>query len=303
MDPSSAAIRLLAGLPLPTRRRALRAFWHVRSRVRPAGLQLGPALRDVLRVGEREASRLDRDIAFQDTLTQLEWAALLVRSTRQLIADSRYVEILDGGALAQIAASGKPVVLAPLHMGNYVFGLAVAMKTFFPGRPMLILRAREDDAADTRVMERVREIGTEMRFLQVADKADYVEAVRFVRQGAVVIYFVDLPPTYGGPVDVTLFGRPMRLALGIDSLARTAGATVVPLSVASSLHGDRVSVGQPFEVVDTGRSERARVAGLIARHVERAIVRDPGQWHFWPRLEEFAPPRGPAGFATFGAVA
>ena len=303
MNPSSAAIRFLAGLPLPTRRRALREFWRLRSLARPAGLGLGPALRDTLRVGEREASRLDQDIAFQDTLTRLEWAALLVRSTRQLIADSRHVEIVDHGALAQIAASGKPVLLAPVHMGNYVFGLAVAMKLFFPGRPMLILRARDDDEADTRVIERIREIGTDMRFLKVSDKADYVDAVRFVRQGAVVIYFVDLPPSYGGPVDVTLFGRPMQLALGLDSLARTAGATVVPLSVVSSLRGDRVSVGRPFEVVDAGRSERARVAGLIARHVESAILCDPGQWHFWPRLSEFAPACHPGRVATFGAVA
>ena len=290
MDDGHAILRRLAGLPLGTRRRVLRGVRSVQGLVRPgAGPVLAPVLKRALRLGDREAARLDRAIAFHDALTALEWGALLVRTKAQLVADARRVEIADDGVLARVAASGKPVILAPLHMGNYVFGMAVAMNAHFAGRPMLILRAREDSEADTRVMERIAEIGTEMRFLQVSDKASYIDAVRFVRGGAVVIYFVDLPPSYGGPVDVTLFGHPLRLALGIDALARVAGATVVPLAVTSSLTGDRVAVGRPFEVVDPGQAERMRVARLVARHVETAILRDPGQWHFWPRLGEFAP--------------
>ncbi|KQP52656.1 hypothetical protein ASG40_07410 [Methylobacterium sp. Leaf399] len=290
MDDIPALSRRIASLPLAARRHALRAVWTAgRIAGRKADFDLHGLLRHTLRLGTRDAKRLDREIAFHDTLTELEWLALLVRSTDQLIADSRRVVTEGAGILTRTAASGNPVILAPLHMGNYVFGLAATMRTFFPGRRMLILRAREDHEADTRVMERIREIGIEMRFLQVSDKASYAEAVRFVRQGAVVIYFVDLPPSYGGPIDVELLGRPMRLALGIDSLARVANATVVPLAVTSSLSGDTVHVGRAFEVVDVGRAERLRIAGLVSRHVETAILRAPGQWHFWPRLSEFAP--------------
>lgn len=290
MDDIPPLTRRLASLPLATRRRLLRGVWLARTTFRAeAGLALNDTLRHALRLSSREARRLDREIAFHDTLTELEWLALLVRSTDQLVADSFRVETEGAATLTRAAASGAPVILAPLHMGNYVFGLAATMRTFFPGRRMLILRARDDHEADTRVMERIREIGIEMRFLQVSDKASYAEAVRFVRQGAVVIYFVDLPPSYGGAVDVDLFGRPMQIALGIDSLARVANATVVPISVTSSLAGDRVNVGRAFEVADVGRAERLRIAGLIARHVGSAILRAPGQWHFWPRLSEFAP--------------
>ncbi len=290
MDEIPALHRRIASLPLAARRHALRASWLVKTGFgRHGGFGLDTTLCKTLRLGNRESRRLDREIAFHDTLTELEWLSLLVRSTDELIADARHVSTEGEATLARAAASGAPVILAPLHMGNYVFGLAATMRTYFPGRRMLILRARDDHEADTRVMERIREIGTEMRFLQVSDKASYAEAVRFVRQGAVVIYFIDLPPSYGGPVDVNLLGQPMQLALGIDSLARVANATVVPLSVTSSLIGDTVHVGRAFEVVDVGRAERMRIAGLVSRHVEGAILRAPGQWHLWPRLDEFVP--------------
>ena len=290
MEPGPASLRHLARLPLGPRRHALWTALAARAMLaRDAGLHLAPVLQQTLRLGDKAARRLDRAIAFHDALTALEWMSLLVRTTDQLIGDARHVAIEDAPLLERIAASGKPVVLAPLHMGNYVFCLAAAMRTFFAGRPMLILRARDDHEADTLVMERIREIGIEMRFLKVADKAGYVDAVRFVRSGAVVIYFVDLPPSYGGPADVTLFGRPMRLALGIDAFARVTGATVVPIVTTSSLTGDRIAPGRPFEVADVGPGERQRIAALVADHVETAILRDPGQWHMWPRLGEFIP--------------
>ncbi|WFT77435.1 hypothetical protein QA634_19055 [Methylobacterium sp. CB376] len=136
-------------------------------------------------------------------------------------------------------------------------------------------------------MRRISEIGTDMRFLNVRDKQDYIDAVRFARAGAVIVSFVDLPASYGGPVDTTLFGRPARLAMGLDALARLTEATVVPLAVRSRLDGDVVAPGRPFEVAESGPEAKARVTDLVRRHIEASVLAAPEQWFMWQRLGEF----------------
>jgi KDO2-lipid IV(A) lauroyltransferase len=172
-------------------------------------------------------------------------------------------------------------------MGCFALPFAKIMRDHFSDRPMLILRAREDRPEETEAMRRISEIGVDMRFLNVADKQAYVDGVRFARAGAVIVTFVDLPASYGGAVSETLFGRPAQLAMGLNSLARVIGADVVPIAVNSSVRGDVVKLGRPFECFATGPAEKMRVAGLIRRHIEQSVLAAPEQWHMWARLDEF----------------
>lgn len=281
-------VETLASWSLRRRRKALRLYWQAeRLRGRLPDYGLAGIFRDNLRLGAVAARHMNEEAVFHDWLVSLEWLAILRRSAVQLRADLNQVRLPSEHNLAQVAESGRPVILAPIHMGCFALGLARIMDTYFADRPMLILRAREDRPLETEAMRRVSEIGVDMRFLNIADKQAYVDAVRFARKGAVVVMFVDLPGAYGGPVRTRLLRRDVEVALGIDSLARLTEASVIPLRVASSTEGDEIHFGRSFESLASGPNERARVASLVARHVEQDLQAAPEQWLMWQRFEEF----------------
>lgn len=278
----------VAGLPLRIRRGLLRASWRARRLSRtPPGFGLAPVFESLLRVPRAEAARLDGEAVYADRLQELEWLALLNRPHRDIAADLRRLRVAGRALFERAATGGKPVILAPIHMGCFVLPLAGLIHNTFRGRRMLILRAREDHPLETRVMERINEAGVEMRFLNVRDKQDYIDAIRFARTGSVIVSFLDLPASYGVAADTTLFGRPVRLGLGIDGLARLTEGTVIPLSVTSGVAGDELHASEPFEVADNAPETRRGVVDRVRRHIEASVLRAPEQWAMWPRLDEF----------------
>lgn len=284
-----------ATLPLYWRRRVVRTVWRTQCLTgRAARFGLAPLFRSVLRMPWTEAMRLDREVAYQDMIAAAEWATLLRRSRAAILRDTDRTVIRGRAVLEQLARTHQPIILAPLHMGCFAMPFARIMHDIFIDRSMLILRTRDDLPEDTAAMRRIAEIGIDMRFLNVREKQNYVDAVKFARAGAVIVNFVDLPASYGGPAPVELFGLPARLAMGIGSLARLTEATIVPVAVHSSMAGDVVEVGRPFQSLETGSDEKARVADLVRRHIETSVLAHPEQWHMWTRFGEFLDPR-PAG--------
>lgn len=282
--------RRIAGLPLRTRRRILRARFTLAGALRGfektghAGL-----FQRVLRQSSREARRLEREVNLHNLQTEAEWAALLVRSVPALKRDARHIAVTDPAALERAAATGRPVILTPLHMGAYVLALACLMVRFFPGRPLLVLRQRDDMPLETAVMERIREVGVTMRFHQVTDRMGFLEAVRFARNGAVIVNFCDLDPAYGAAAPMPVLGLETRFAFGTDTLARLTNGLVVPLACTMEPEGDLVRVGPTFEVHTSAPEERARVAGLVRAHIEASLRARPEQWHLWSALRDYLP--------------
>lgn len=286
--------RSLVRLPLPLRRRALWLAHHVthaarRVRGRAAGTGHAGLFMKILRLPRREAQRLERAAALHDRMTETEWAALLLRSLPAIRRDLRHIRVEDPETFTRLAETGRPIILAPLHMGAYVGGLAHTMLTYFPGRPMLVLRQRDDMPLETAVIERIREVGVEMRFLQVGNRRDFLSAVRFARNGAVIVVFCDLDPSYGASAAMPIFGLPTRFAFGTDTLARLTNAVVVPWVTEMETGGDTIRIGTPFEVYADSAEERARVAGLMRRHIEDCLRRRPEQWHLWSLLSDYLP--------------
>lgn len=289
-----AGIRALVRLPLPLRRRALLLAHHLsgaagRVRGEAAGTGHAGLFMRILRLPRSEALRLERAAALHDRMTEAEWAALLLRSIPAIRRDLRHVRVEEPETFERLSGIGRPVILAPLHMGAYVGALAHTMLTYFPGRPMLVLRQRDDMPLETAVIERIREVGVEMRFLQVGNRHDFLSAVRFARKGAVVVVFCDLDPSYGAPAAMPIFGLPTRFAFGTDTLARLTDAVVVPWATEMETDGDTIRIGTPFEVYSDGAEERARTAGIMRRHIEDCLRRRPEQWHLWPVLSEYLP--------------
>lgn len=280
----------LAGLPLALRRRLLRLILTARGLAgRRDETGFAATFVSVLRLPRREALRLSAAAYRHDAATELEWCALHRRPIAAIWRDMDRVTVTAPEIMERLAAGGRPVILAPLHMGAYVLGLATLMLRYFPGRPMLVLRQRDDMAMETEVIERLRETGADVRFLNVSARADFLAAVRYAQKGAVIVVFCDLAPSYGAPAEMPMFGLPFRFAFGTDTLARLTGATVVPIATTMEEDGDTVTIGRPFEVRGDAAEERRQVAEIMRRHLQAAIAARPEQWHLWPSLADYLP--------------
>lgn len=280
--------RYLAQLPLPYRRRLLRFGWRLSLPFRrDVGFGLEPILEPRLRVGRAGARQIAVEHDFHDYLQQLEWLASATRPIDSLVDEARHVEVSDHHLAQRIADSGQTVILAPMHMGIFPLGVGYMLWRYFNGRRLLVLRAREDHAINNLAMDRLKAVAGEIRILNTRDQAEFMDAMRYARQGAVVVSLIDLPRSYGVAAPVSLFGMPAAIALGLDSMARMLKAVVMPMAVHSHLDGDRVILGQPFEVAETNPAARAELAADLARQIEAFVRPAPEQWHMWTRLDEF----------------
>lgn len=284
----SPAMRRLATFPLPIRRAIFWLMWHygwLIGRSKTIRAYRSDFLR-YLGVPLRHLGSLERRLTFHYTFCVFELATFLGRKTQGLIEDLRHVDIENAEALKKLSQDDRSVIFAPLHMGSNVFAMVVLIYLHFRGRNILILRkgARE---VESYIFQRVKDIGSEVRFMFVDDKASFVEALRFARRKAVIICFCDLPPHFGSPESVELLGRPARMAMGIEALARAVDAPIVPLTIFSRMSCEKVIVGKPFEVGSSAPAERLRVARRIADHVTNAIRLAPEQWQLWCILNRF----------------
>ena len=283
-------IRSLSRQPLVRRRRILAAHWRVQ---RTLGMLDTYGVADIIRltlqVSERVAHRIEAELVLNDRLQMLEWLAASSRTEAELADDDTHVRVADPTIFTRLAESGTPVVLAPLHMGIFSLGIMHIAHTYFRGRRILVLRAREDRETSAAAMKRLERVASEFRILNIRNTAEFMPAMRFAREGALIVCLVDLPASYGNPADVRLFNKPARIALGVDSIARMTGGMVVPMAVASSVTGDLVTNGRPFDVVSGAQTERWQVAERIAAEIQRFVHCNPSHWHMWARLGEFMP--------------
>jgi phosphatidylinositol dimannoside acyltransferase len=283
-----STVKLLAHLPLGIRRPALYALWRMGLTVRrEVGYGLEPTIIRSLKMSERQARQIAVEYDFHDMLQGMEWYASTLKNERQVRADFRHTKVDDPDMLHRLASTGDPVILAPLHMGIFPLGILYVLMHFFPARRVLVLRARDDLPENTAAMARLSEVASELRILNTNNEAEFLDAMRFARKGAVVVCLFDLPPSYGSPAEMSLFGEPASMALGMDSMARMLKAVVMPMAVRSRFNGETILCGQPFEVETTFTSERLNLAAALARQIERFVNTAPAQWHMWTRLHEF----------------
>ena len=283
-------LSLIAKLPLKRRRQLLRLCWRASLLIRKdVGFGLEPLLAQYLRISSTEARIVAIEHDFHDILQIMEWISGGLRNKQGIIADFNLMHTRDADLVERIAGTGDSVILAPMHMGIFPMGISYMLWKYFPGRRVLVLRAREDHEENNAAMARLREISSEVRILNTRNEEDFMDAMRFARKGAVVISMVDLPETYGKPVDTKIFGHDARIAFGLDAMARMLKAVVLPMTLRSGLSGDEILIGQPFEVWTNSKDDRGLLAGEVGKQIESFVKIDPCQWHMWTRILEFFP--------------
>ncbi len=185
-----------------------------------------------------------------------------------------HLRIIDAQHLGPLLEAG-PVLIASAHTGNAEFALhAVANR----GRPYMAMVLPLDPPELTEHMLRLRNRGAATYVL--ADSAGARACYKTLRDGGVVGMHADID-FQGNGICVEVLGEQLRLPRGPWQLARSTGATVLPIFSLRRKNDDfDVRCYPGFQVAKTADEEADLRAGatLWARAFEDIVRRYPAQW-------------------------
>lgn len=246
--PASAAQVALMSAAMGCRQKEARRVWH-------ACVRANRAL-------QRDADRLARPDA---RLPELSWPG----------ADS------FGAA---VAADGRPLILATLHLGNYLSHL-LALAPHMPWLGQVVaLRRTEPHASEQGLLQHFARRGLKVTLVRSGGRPART-ALRALASGHHVLLLYDVPPAFdvGRTHHVDWLGRPGQLPAGPAMLARASGALLWPLCFRPDERGTlQLRHANPLVVEDPEQATR-RLAGLG----QRWILEQPRSWLLWGHLHDF----------------
>lgn len=184
-----------------------------------------------------------------------------------------------------VRQDGRPLLLATLHMGNYLQHLLALAPQLAWLERVTLLRRLPDPNIEVPLVARARNIGLELQVLHTGRQAGR-NALRALDRGEHVLLLYDVPPSFdiGRTVAARLLGRPAALPAGPALLCRASGALLWPFCVVPERQGLRLHARDPFAVLSATDVENAVLK--LARFAESVILAAPGQWLLWAHLPE-----------------
>jgi lauroyl/myristoyl acyltransferase len=249
-------------------------LWNIRKAV-AANLEtvLGPC------------GRWERERRIHRTIRTFSWC--YGARYEQVVHPGRFkVEVEGAEHIPTDPARG--VIFVTAHIGQWE--LSSQLASHGVRRPVHVVREEEmDPEAQRFVAELVQEMSADGVTTHFAsdDPRLGIALAEALRRGEVVALQGDRPRAQGRTQAAQLFGRPIRLPVGPQALARATGAALIPVfSFREGRYAFRVVVRPPIEVART-RDREADVAGAVQRlagEIEWAIRRAPYQWFCLRRL-------------------
>jgi lauroyl/myristoyl acyltransferase len=287
---SGGALRGLARLPFQCRRRGLQLLFSTVARplVGSPPRALVRRTARALGLSDRESERFLYRSLLHDALFHMEWLALAGRSKPGLIADSRHITSPSHDELAWLAAQ-PGALIGTMHFGPYSLGLVWLLHRYFEGRRIVVVKTQTDDPDEARAIARLGELGAQVEFVAPDRPEQFHLLVKRVREGAVGIIMVDLPPSYGRSTPFDLLGHQLSFASGVVDLAALCAAPLMLFRTCSDVTSDTLEVFDLFDVLRDPDS-RERAMGRIGHFVTNSLLEHPDHWHMWGRFEEYLAP-------------
>jgi lauroyl/myristoyl acyltransferase len=194
----------------------------------------------------------------------------------------------DAGRIrAYLHDSPRGIVIATIHMGDYLEGLRQLRLVAPPGRPIYVLRRRGTDEREQRAFDRVGGSGlTVVR----SGRDSLTTVVRALRHGAMMVALYDLPARYARTVPVVFFDRPAAFVRGPAELAVLGDADVLPLLCHYDAALTAIASAAPVvAAAPVPRDRTARTASLtqhLCSLAEAHIRAYPSQWGHWSLIDE-----------------
>ena len=244
------------------------------ARVRPEASAM--ALKNLARKGMHSYMRY-----WCDVFRLPDWSPERIRATCRAEGD---------GPVRQALASGRGVVMALSHQGNWDH--AGAWSTLALAPVTTVAERLRPESLFERFLDFRRALGMEVLALTGPMNA-FGHLLRTLRSGGFVPLLADRDMTSNG-VPVLMFGELARIAVGPANLAVVSGAALFPVSI----RYERLPAGSPArwgtvvhfhdEVpVPDGGSRPEKIAGMsqtCADALARGIAAAPQDWHMLQRV-------------------
>ncbi|HEY6600038.1 MAG TPA: hypothetical protein VIZ30_12015 [Pseudomonadales bacterium] len=268
----------------PTLRQRLRLARGLARMLLPSNAgQLRYAFEELLGETAASAKRLLYDWFFYRQMEGRSWAD---GGERGLLADAH-----DVGAY--LANCSRGIVVATIHLGDYLEGLRQLRAVTPTGRRVFVVRRKQWSAVEERAFARIASDDLALTVLRTGERAAFV-AVRELRRGAIVVVLFDLPPRFGRDTGVEFFGRSARVVCGPAELAVLGRADVMPVFTHYDATGASCVEAMPVVAAQFSRYEstaarNARAAAITQRLwllAEQQIRCYPAQWAHWLWIHE-----------------
>ncbi|HTL00330.1 MAG TPA: lysophospholipid acyltransferase family protein [Pseudomonadales bacterium] len=277
-----AALRCIS--PFDPTLRARRSLSRVLARgLLPRNLEpLTYAFEELLGESAASARRLIHDWFFYRHLESESWLGARRQKPGMLLDAARIGGYLD--------ASPRGVLVATIHLGDYLEGLRQLRLAVSVPKPVLVVRRRAWSEIEARAFARIASSDLPMTVVRTGDGAA-MSVVRALRRGDIVVALYDLPRQFGGTVEVDFFGRRAQFVRGPAEIAVLGHADVLPLFTHYDADGVSVAEAQPVIAAAPCRaSERAARTQAIAQRLcalaQRQIRAHPSQWSHWTFVRE-----------------
>jgi phosphatidylinositol dimannoside acyltransferase len=221
--------------------------------------------------------------------------------SRERIVDS--IRIVDNDRLSDGLATGRGVVIALPHMGNWDHAGAWATLTHSP--VITVAERLKPEDLYERFLAFRRGLGMDVIPLTGGDPP-FPYLAQKLREGGLVCLLGDRDISNSG-VPVQFFGAKAKFPAGPAALAVDTGAVLLTASLWHSDGHNHVGFAEPVDVPTEGERSRRifRTTQLVADQLEAAIASHPTDWHMLQRLwvADLDPRKAPAASPTVGSAA
>ncbi|HJN52372.1 MAG: hypothetical protein QGI68_19555 [Pseudomonadales bacterium] len=222
----------------------------------------------------------------------------LSRRCWQSMADSSYSRVRSNAltslfphksqVVRYIQNCDRGVLIASIHMGDYLHGLLHLCLSASSRREVFILRNRSWTIQEERAFQKFSNAGVTVTVLR-RHRNVAIQAVRQLRRGNIVVALYDLSSQWGSTTRVTFFDHEMALVRGPAELAILAKADILPIMFHYATDGTPVIDSFPVYRSPPLRSVSLEAtAQQVTQHLvtqaEWQIRQFPGQWHHWHLL-------------------
>jgi KDO2-lipid IV(A) lauroyltransferase len=248
-------------------------------------------------VGERELSRLTR-AGVRSYLRY--WREVFQLPGIPLPDLIERMHVVDEARLRAAVASGRGVILALPHMGNWDHAGAWLAGT---GVPFTTVAERlQPQSLFDRFVAFRTSLGMEVIPLTGGERPPFELLADRLRSGGVLCLLADRDLTATG-VEVDFFGQPARMPAGPAALALDTGAVLLPVTLSYPTRTRWQGWIHAEVAVPPAGTRTERIAAMtqqVAAAFETAIRRDPVDWHMLQRVwvADLDPARLPTAVAS-----
>ena len=267
--------------------------WHnfngvmdLRRRLRPTQKQTVSTIARTLGFGHIQSNWIYLQSLFAFTSFGQRYADRSFSTSEQILAEAQKI-VIEGQCHAEAALStGKPLLIATIHMGDFQLGFLRLMEHYRPLRGTFLFKLNSGDEKEVALMkafEHVIAAPTVLRVNENGGKTAYLA----LRQSNIVVLTIDLEVQVKSRSVVNFFGKPCYMQNGPATIAALSKALVVPVVTYKDVKGNKVVRVEPVIdsnaiVHDESIQQRIdRVTQQLAKCLQQWLVISPSQAHLW----------------------